>query len=375
MTIKKTDSTSLAPLAFFIPGLNGGGAQRVFVTLVNTLVNMTNHPIHLVTSREGGAFEGLVDKRVVRVVLGQKRVSLSVLPLARYIRAERPAAMVSTLDYCNVIFLLATMFARVPLRKVVREANVIPDQVKPLRKNVESYSLRLLMRLLYWRADDVIIITKDVERSLIQHRIVSVERMRRIPNPVMVDEVRPGSSKSAAPPREAFILAIGRLSYQKGFDILIRAFAELEDRDIKLVILGEGPLESDLKRLALALHVVERVMFQGFVPNTSAYLKKASLFVLPSRWEGFSNVLTEALSAGTPVVATDCRGSPREALQNGRLGRLAPVGESGALAKAMADELDCPSATREARMQRAAQYEPTKIAAQYLRLLIGTANK
>ena len=371
MATEKTSATSLAPLAFFIPGLNGGGAQRVFVTLVNTLVGITNHPIHLVTSREGGAFEGLVDKRVVRVVLGQKRVALSVLPLARYIRAERPAAMVSTLDYCNVIFLLATMFARVPLRKVVREANVIPDQVKPLRKNVDSYSLRFLMRLLYRRADDVIIITNDVERSLIQHRIASVERMRRIPNPVIVDEARPDSSKSAAPPREAFILAIGRLSYQKGFDVLIRAFAKLADQDIKLVILGEGPLENDLKKLVLSLHLTGRVLFQGFVLNTSVYLKTASLFVLPSRWEGFSNVLTEALALGTPIVASDCPGSPREVLDAGRLGRLVPVGEPGPLAEAIVLELSYPSATTEARKRRARQYAPENIAREYLRLMTG----
>ncbi len=371
MATEKTSATSLAPLAFFIPGLNGGGAQRVFVTLVNTLVGITNHPIHLVTSREGGAFEGLVDKRVVRVVLGQKRVALSVLPLARYIRAERPAAMVSTLDYCNVVFLVATMFARVSLRKVVREANVIPDKANSVREHIESHALRFLMRLMYRRADDVIIITNDVERSLIKHRIASVERMRQIPNPVIVEEARQGSSEGAAPPREAFVLAIGRLSYQKGFDILIRAFAKLEDRTIRLVILGEGPLESDLKRLALALHVAERVMFCGFVSNTPAYLKAASLFVLPSRWEGFSNVLGEALATGTPIVASDCPGSPREVLDDGRLGRLTPVGDPHALAEAIADELDSPSATREVRMKHASRYEPEKIAAQYLSLLIG----
>ncbi len=373
MATEKTSATSLAPLAFFIPGLNGGGAQRVFVTLVNTLVGITNHPIHLVTSREGGAFEGLVDKRVVRVVLGQKRVALSILPLARYIRAERPAAMVSTLDYCNVIFLLATMFAPVPLRKVIREANVIPAKASSLRKRIESATLRFLMRLLYPRADHVIIITKDVERSLIQHRIAPTDRMRRIPNPVVVDRLPSSESRSAPLPCERFILAIGRLSYQKGFDILIKAFAKLADREIGLVILGEGPLESHLKELALEFRVADRVFFPGFVLNTSAYLDAATLFVLPSRWEGFSNVLAEALAVGTPIVASDCPGSPREVLDDGRLGTLVPVGQPRALSEAMASELDRPSATREARKERARRYEPEKIAEQYLSLLTGNS--
>ena len=374
MTTEKTASTSLAPLAFFIPGLNGGGAQRVFVTLVNTLVNMTDHPIHLVTSREGGAFADLVDARVVRVVLGQKRVSFSVLPLARYIRAERPAAMVSTLHYCNVVFLLATMFTAVPLRKIIREAIVIQDTFDSTLDKIRSLSLRFLMRLLYRRADDVIIITEDVEHSLIQHRIVPVERMRRIPNPVIVDQSAPNLSASLAPGYEDFILAIGRLSHQKGFDILIRAFAQLENQDIELVILGEGPLEEQLKALALELCVAERVIFPGFVHNSFAYLRAASVFVLASRYEGFSNVLAEALASGTSIVATDCPGSAREVLDEGRLGRLVPVDDPSAMAEAIAGELDRPSATPEARKQRASHYAPEKIAVQYLRLLTRTNN-
>ena len=362
-----------APFAFFIPGLNGGGAQRVFVTLVNTLVNLTNHPIHLVTAREGGVFESLVDERVVRVVLGQKRILRSILPLARYIRAERPTAVVSTLDYCNVAFLCATCFTRIPFRKVIREANVIPDQVNSLRETLESVGLRFLMRLFYRRADDVIIITKDVETSLISHRIVRGKRMRQIPNPVIVDRVVASASNSAAPPREAFIVAIGRLSYQKGFDVLIRAFANLAHRDLRLVILGEGPLEGELRRLAMENHIADHVLFPGFVQNTGEYLRAASLFVLPSRWEGFSNVLMEALAAGTPIVASDCPGSPREVLEDGRLGRLAPVGDPNALAEAIAGELGRPSATPEARLQRASEFAPEKIAAQYLRILTGAS--
>ena len=369
MPTGKAGSASLAPLAFFIPGLNGGGAQRVFVTLVNTLVNMTDHPIHLVTSREGGAFADLVDERVVRVVLGQKRVSLSVLPLARYIRSERPAAMISTLDYSNVIFLVATMFANVPLRKVVREANVIPDQFSSAWNKGASHVLRFLMRLLYRRADDVIIITKDVERSLVRHRIASVDRMRRIPNPVIVNTVAERVSKRGAPPGGKFILAIGRLTYQKGFDVLIRAFANLGDRDIRLVILGTGPLEAELRSLARKNGVTERVLFPGFVQNPRDYLRAAALFVLSSRWEGFSNVLTEALATGTPIVSSDCPGSPREVLEDGRLGRLVRVGDPNALADSIFQELRCSSGSRDERIQRAQRYLPENIAQKYLQVL------
>lgn len=370
MTAENAGATAARPLAFFIPGLNGGGAQRVFVTLVNTLVTMTDHPIHLVTSRDGGVFESRVDPRVVRVILGQNRVSLSVLSLAHYIRVERPVAMVSTLDYCNVVFLVATMFTRTRLRKVIREANVLQEDFESIITRSRAIILRTLMRLFYRRADDVIIITRDVERSLLRHRIVSADRMRRIPNPVLMEAEAPSVSASSAVPAGPFILAIGRLSQQKGFDILIRAFAKLPNREAKLVILGEGPQESQLRALAAEQGVGERVVFPGFVDNTAPYLRLASLFVLSSRWEGFSNVLTEALAAGTPIVSTDCPGSPREVLDGGRFGRLADVGAPEQLAKAMAAELRSQTASAEARKERAKHYAANRVAELYLRLFL-----
>ena len=370
MQTETPSSNSASPLAFFIPGLNGGGAQRVFVTLVNTLVNMTDHPIHLVTARTGGAFENLVDEQVVRVVLGQNRVSQSILPLASYIRRHRPVALVSTLDYCNVVFLLSTFFTRVPFRKVIREANVIPNDFNSFREKVKSNGLRLLMRWLYPLADDVIIITGAVEDSLSRERVVSADKFRRIPNPVVLEEHSRDAPEQVPVPDGRFILAIGRLSYQKGFDVLIQAFAQLPHEDTALVILGEGPLASGLKALAEKMGVSERVFFPGFVPNARDYLRAATLFVLSSRWEGFSNVLTEALAAGTQIVAADCPGSPREVLEDGRLGRLVPVGDPSALAAAISLELSNPSASAQDRMLRAQCYLPEKIARQYLEVMM-----
>ena len=369
MTTENTDSNFLPPLAFFIPGLNGGGAQRVFVTLVNTLVNMTDHPIHLVTSRGAGAFENLVDQRVRRVVLGHHNVSRSLLSLARYIREERPLAMVSTLDYCNVVFLMSTLFARVPLRKIIREANVLPEEYASARERYRVQTLRALMRLVYRRADHVIIITEDVQLSLLKHRIVSSERMTRIPNPLAPPDqgVRPDRFLGCSTRR--FILAIGRLSYQKGFDILIKAFQHLSNEKLDLVILGDGPLRHDLQCLANSLGVGRRVHMPGFVQSTEQFLHNASLFVLSSRWEGFSNVLLEALAAGTPIVATDCPGSSRELLQEGRLGRLVTGREPKELADAMQKELNSESSTRTARKARAAEFSPERIAKMYLRIM------
>jgi glycosyltransferase involved in cell wall biosynthesis len=281
--------------------LEGGGAQRVFVTLVNSLVSMSDHPIHLVTSRTGGVFENSVDERVVRVTLGPKHVSRSVFRLAAYIRHEQPVAMVSTLNYCNVIFLLSALLARVPLRKVIREANIVRAEPGPAGARLRSSLMRTLMRMTYRFADDLIIITEDVARSLAAHRIGNTSKMRRIPNPVWLDRAPRASDEQGLRRSRPFVLGIGRLSHQKGFDTLIRAFALLNTSSLDLVLLGEGPQRRELEALSETLGVRHQVVFAGFVSNPQRYLEEASLFVLSSRWEGFSNVLVEALAAGTPM--------------------------------------------------------------------------
>lgn len=375
-SVSKAEESQIAPakrpIAFFIPGLEGGGAQRVFVTLVNTLVTMTDHPIHLVTSRAGGVFAGQVDERVLRVVLGPKHVSRSVFRLAAYIRRERPVSMISTLDYGNVVFLFSAILARVRVRKVIRDAVVLTEQSHSRTEGWKSMVVRFLMRVTYRYADDMVIITDDVAQSLLEYGIGNAKKMRRIPNPVLLPKVNRISNPDAHDPMPAkpFILGIGRLSHQKGFDVLIRAFSSLPVEDLNLLLLGEGPVRKELELLAVELGVRKHVIFGGFTCDTSRYLEAASLFVLSSRWEGFSNVLMEALASGTPIVSTDCPGSAREVLENGRLGPLVPVDDPEALAKTIASELRSLTATAQERRHRASQYAPELIAKQYLDVLL-----
>jgi glycosyltransferase involved in cell wall biosynthesis len=138
-------------------------------------------------------------------------------------------------------------------------------------------------------------------------------------------------------------LGAGRLARQKDFRTLIRAFARVHaERHYRLVILGEGNDRAPLEALAVKLGLKDDIDLPGFVTNPFAYMSKAALFVLSSAWEGFGNVLAEAMALGVPVVSTDCPSGPREILQDGRYGPLVPVGDACALAKAMIDVLDHP---------------------------------
>jgi glycosyltransferase involved in cell wall biosynthesis len=164
------------------------------------------------------------------------------------------------------------------------------------------------------------------------------------------------------------ILAVGNLKLQKNHALLLRAFATLPRRDARLMLLGRGPEEANLRALATALGIADKVIFAGFHRDPAPFYATADLFVLSSDHEGFGNVIVEALSFGLRVVSTDCPAGPAEILQGGRYGRLVPVGDAPALAQAMDEALNAP-VDRAALIRRAADFAPDIAARQYLELL------
>lgn len=362
------NNSSKRPIAFFIPALNGGGAQRVVVNLANSLLDITDHPIHVVLLRREGEFLDELRPAVNIVDLGTRRASLSVFALARYMRRERPRSMLSTLGYANIVFIISGLLAQRPCRLVVREANVVR---KPTGKWIDKFRSRIiigLMRMLYPCADAVVAICNDVLQSMQAAGVNIHNRTVVIGNPIdlMPPALTSNPMDYLPKPCPPFICSIGRLSESKGFDILLSAFSKVQDTHLNLVILGEGPLRNLLVRQARTLGIEDRVHMPGFVKNPRKILQKAELFVLSSRWEGFVNVLLEALATGVPVVSTDCPGSPNDILEGGAHGRLVPYDDPEALAAAIIKELEVPSGTREGRMARAKDFSAEKIARQYL---------
>jgi glycosyltransferase involved in cell wall biosynthesis len=179
---------------------------------------------------------------------------------------------------------------------------------------------------------------------------IPAERIRVAPNPTVTTELErlagmPLDDPWFAPNEPPVVLGVGRLEPQKDFPNLLRAFALLKRvRPCRLIVLGEGKEREALARLAVELGIERDFKMPGFVENPYAYMTRASLFVLSSRWEGSPNGLTEALALGTPLVATDCPDGPREILEDGKHGPLVPVGNTQALACAMQQVLANPPA-------------------------------
>jgi glycosyltransferase involved in cell wall biosynthesis len=240
-------------------------------------------------------------------------------------------------------------------------------------RGASNFVHRRLGKRIYSLADGVVCVSQGVRDDLLQRTGLNGGRVHVIYNPV-----KPLSASTASVGPEIAdwwcrggerLIAAGSLKPAKDYPTLLRAFARLRGgRDARLLILGEGQERPALERLIGELGLVDSVHLAGYVADPYPYLEIADLFVLSSAWEGLGNVIIEALVCGTPVVVTDCPSGPAEILENGRYGRLVPVGDPKALAVAMAASLG-ETPDRDVLRARGGEFSVERAADQYLELL------
>jgi glycosyltransferase involved in cell wall biosynthesis len=360
-------------LAFFLPSLSGGGAQRVMVTLANYCVKQ-GFPTEMIVVKETTTYLNEVDPAIPVEFLRPKR-RIQITPrLARIMRAKRFDAMLSSPR--NFPPLLVKQMCFLPTRVVIREASTNSVALKQVKRPFkELVAIRLGYRFLYPSADAVVAPSRGVAGSLLQLSPIPIQKVHVIYNPVVSPELyekadAPVEHPWFQPHQPPVVLAAGRLVALKGYDTLLRAFARVRQQTpVRLVILGEGPERPNLERLAAELGVAADVDMPGFDPNPFRYMKRAGVFVLSSRYEGLPNVLIQALACGCPVVSTDCPSGPSEILDGGRYGALVPVDDveamAGAIVRALLGQVaPAPSAWLE-------QFRVEVVAEQYLRVMLG----
>lgn len=359
-------------VALFLPSLDGGGAERVFVELANEFARRGLR-VDLVLAMEKGAYLSEVSHQVRIVGLTSHRLLRALPKLAGYLRRERPEAILSALDHANVVAILARGLACRSARCVV-SARSMPSGMYAGRVSTRSRLLLRLARATYRHADAVVANSHAVARDVKLHLGVAAESLFVIYNPINLEWIDAMSREDVAhrwfaegaPP---VILSAGRLSAEKDFGTLIRAFAQVRSRrDCRLLILGEGPDRPGLAGLAREVGVERDFEMPGFIPNPIAWMRRARVFVSSSVTEGLPNVVMQALALGLPVVSTRSAGGVAELLGEGRWGTLVPVGDASAMAKAIAANLD---ASHDIRVRaRAMDFAPSAIASQYIELLL-----
>ncbi|MDY7015310.1 MAG: glycosyltransferase, partial [Cyanobacteriota bacterium] len=298
--------------------------------------------------------------------------------LVRNLRERRPSRMLAAQQQTNIAAILARQIAGIPLCLLVSQHN----QLSLLAKHDRRLFVRVLpylARLLYPRADGIVAVSKGVAEDLAELTAIPVEKLDVIYNPIVTDLLfdlaRTSPDRADLMARDKpIILGVGRLTRQKDFPTLIRAFARVRAQlDARLIILGEGEDRPQLEQLVRDLNLTKDVFFLGYVDNSYSYMMNASLFVLSSAWEGCVTVLVEAMAVGTPVVSTDCPSSPSEILEGGKYGKLVPVGDDFQLARAMVETLNSPPDSERLKT-RAMEFSVLPSAQQFLDLFESLEN-
>ncbi|MCC6872928.1 MAG: glycosyltransferase family 4 protein [Sandaracinaceae bacterium] len=326
-----------------IASLGSGGAERVAAILANAWAERGDRAT-LVTLDDAPSFYAL-DPRVERVALGLAGASHGMLDravqtarrvraLRRAVGASRPDVCVGFIDRFNVMLIAATQGLGVPL--------VVSERVHP--GFVDPRGWGAVRRAFYTRAGAVVAQTERTAAAL---------RWPLSPTVVAIGNPVPEMAARATKAERPRVIAAGRLVPQKGFDVLLRAFARVDAPQWELVIFGEGPERARLEALRGSLGLGDRARLAGTSDELVMELARASIFVLASRFEGFPNVLCEAMAVGLPVIATRCPAGPEEIVREGIDGRLVEVDDVPALARALEELIRSPE--QRARMAGAAR--------------------
>jgi glycosyltransferase involved in cell wall biosynthesis len=359
-------------LAFFLPGLYDGGAERIMLNLANGITSR-GYPLDLVLARAEGPFMDQIPASVRLVNLNASRVVTSPPALIRYLQRERPTALLSIL-YANYIAAWTKRLGGVPVRVILAEHNTLSSAVK----GSSELRLRLFPSLARWFypwADGIIAVSQGVAEDLSKSTKVPRERIQVIYNPIVTPDL---FEKSKAPIEHPWfkpgeppvLLAVGRLTRQKAFDILIQAFAQVrKNHPVRLMILGEGEERLALETMIRECSLEKDINLPGFLPNPYPYMAHAAAFVLSSRWEGLPTVIVEAMALGIPIISTDCPSGPREILLNGKYGQLVHVDDPFALAAAITKTLTSIGIIPPAESWKS--FELEGVVDQYINVLLG----
>ncbi|WP_373190363.1 glycosyltransferase [Halomonas sp.] len=393
-------------IALLSRGITGGGVQHMMLNLARELVYYGYRVDLLVREENHGDTMAVPDGVRLEVLTRSSRwqahllamradpkgimsmarpVLLPITPasvltylpaLRHYLVHERPSALIAATTYLNVAAVWAVALANTQTRLVLSERDNLSTSIfaADKRRKWRWRFVPSLVRRAYSRADAVVSVSDGVGDDLAQVTGLARQAITTIYNPAVTLDL---AKRCAAPVTHPWfissgppvVLAAGRLVEKKDYATLLRAIAiARRHRDMRLIILGDGPEHGHLEQLCRELAITDIVDMPGYQANPHAYLARAAVFALSSRREGFPNVLLEALACGCPVVSTDCPSGPAEALASGKFGKLVPVGDASALAEALLQTLQAPM-NRESLQARAAQFTLARTAKRYLELL------
>jgi len=348
-----------------------GGAEVVQLELARQFLKL-GYRVDIVLADGGGDWNASIPAGARTIELGVPRLRSALLPLIAYVRRESPNGVIAAMWPLTFIAPLAVKLSCRRSSVLIVEHNTLSRQYAPWSL-AHRIALRSTLALALRMADARGGVSRGVADDTASLAGISPDKVGTLYNPV---RIRPAPAQDELDRAEGFwphprgtrILTVGSMKNQKNHAMLLQAFHHMNDPDICLMLLGQGKLEPELRRMREDLGLTDRLVFAGFQNDPTPFYMTADLFVLSSNYEGFGNVIVEALACGLPVVSTDCPFGPAEILDNGRYGHLTPVGDMKALAQAMQEAL-CVPVDHQVQKQRAASFSPECAAKAYLDLL------
>lgn len=322
---------------FMIPNLNGGGAERVFINIVNNL-DQDKYEIKIIVGKLVGPYVKYINNNLKIYELGKMGAINSIVPIIKLLWKEKPDLIFSTLGFV-VSTNLAAIFSLKKIKTVARFGNTIKPYLDDIKKKgYIYYYLQKKIHLLIIHLSDYLIVQSDyMKRDIVQLYNLNPNleaKIIKINNPVDVSHINQMANddvnfRGREDLKTIRFVSVGRLEYQKGYDYLIKAFFTVRShiQNTTLIIVGKGSEREKLQKLINELELNNCVYLIGFSDNPYIYIKNADIYVSSSRYEGFSNTVLESLIIGVPVVATDCPSGIQELIKEGSNGWLVNIND------------------------------------------------
>jgi glycosyltransferase involved in cell wall biosynthesis len=347
----------------YLPDFAGGGIERMHLQLAPFFSKAGFRHRFLVDQAEGELRDSVPASSEVHVLNGRGQAR-ALAALIGYFKKDAPDLLILNLEHQFVTATLAASISRSRHRTVACQHISLAHRI---RAGGNKHKLiRPLLPKALSSVDQVVAVSNGVADELRTFAPRTRDKLRTIYNGAFLENFGKPIARELSPGEPIRVLSVGRLTGQKNHELLLRAFQRSTFRRASvLTILGEGPEREALTRLAVDLGIADRVHLPGFVSEPVRYFAEADLFVHSADFEGFGNVLVEALAAGVRVVSTDCPFGPGEILDGGRYGWLCPVGDVTALARAMTEAVESPVDTATLK-RRAAKFSVEACAAAYV---------
>lgn len=336
-------------ITIFVATLQSGGSERVCVTLANGLVRLGWAVNLVVGTLDNERYLNELAKKINIVCLGLSKPRYSFFSILNYIRIEKPNIIFTFSDEYIPFLVVARKCVANPIKIISRNRSIFSEKKKIRIENKRFWANFVrapLMKIFYSKVDLVVNQSLAMQNDLLENIPILKGKTIVINNPVSdrIEQYVKYNDVKSFNNKEKYILCVARLSKVKALHFAIIAFASVlkENPDFRLKIIGEGPLEKNLKNLAINLKVIDSIDFEGYQENVAEYYYGATVTILTSLHEGFPNALIESIYCGTPVVSFDSPSGPRELLEAGRWGKLVTFADTEALALAINENIKHP---------------------------------